>query len=140
MLKPGDALPALTKPITREAVRRYAEASGDFNPVHLDDDFAANTQFGGVIAHGMLLLAHVSEMLTQAFGAAWLEGGRLKVRFRAPAYLGDAVTTVGSVSGMVERDGKRYLDCRIGCRSQSGHDLITGDATVPLAAMHRETP
>lgn len=130
MLKPGDSLPTLTKLVTREAVRLYAEASGDFNPAHLDDDFASKTQFGGVIAHGMLLLAYVSEMVTQAFGSAWPEGGRLKVRFRAPAYLGDTVTTVGLVREAIEKGGMPYLECRVGCRNQRGEDLVTGEAVI----------
>jgi 3-hydroxybutyryl-CoA dehydratase len=138
MMNPGDSLPTLTKPVTREIVRLYAEASGDFNPAHLDDDFAANTQFGRVIAHGMLLLAHVSEMLTQAFGSAWPEGGRLKVRFRAPAYLGDTVTTVGAVSRVVEKEGVSYLECRVGCQNQRGENLITGDASMPASLIDKD--
>ena len=83
--------------ITQEQLQRYADASGDHNPLHLDPEFAAKTQFGGTIAHGMLVLAFVSEMLTAAFGQAWLDSGRLKVRFRAPARPGDTVEATGLV-------------------------------------------
>lgn len=131
-LAPGDSLPALVKDITREKIRRYAEAAGDFNPVHLDEDFARRTPFGGIVAHGMLLLAYISEMLTTAFGRLWTEGGRIKVRFRAPAYPGDRVTTFGTVQRRTERGGAVFLECRVGCRNQRGEYLVTGEALVPV--------
>ncbi len=53
----GDNLPSVVKTITQTQLNRYAEASGDQNPLHLDAEFAASTQFGGIIAHGMLTLA-----------------------------------------------------------------------------------
>jgi len=76
----GDVLPVVKKRVTQEQVRRYADASGDHNPLHLDADFAAKTAFKRPIAHGMLTLAFVMELLTQAFGRTFLEGGRLRVR------------------------------------------------------------
>lgn len=78
----GDELPPLRKAITQEGIARYAVASGDHNPLHTDPDFAAMTQFGGTVAHGMLVLAYLSEMLTRAFGERWVAGGRMKARFR----------------------------------------------------------
>ena len=50
-------LPALRKTISLEQIRRYSQASGDFNPVHLDEDFAASSSFGRIVAHGMMTLA-----------------------------------------------------------------------------------
>ena len=98
MYKAGDDLPPLAKTITQEKIGRYADASGDHNPLHTDPEFAASTQFGGTVAHGMLVLAYLSEMLTGAFGERWVAGGRMKARFRAPARPGDTVTAAG-VSG-----------------------------------------
>ena len=95
---PSSSLPMVERIITQERLVRYAEASGDYNPLHLEPEFAAGTQFGAIIAHGMLTLAFISQMLTLAFGRDWLEGGRLKVRFKAPAYLGDSVRTSGRSS------------------------------------------
>ncbi len=64
----GDNLPSVVKHITQKDINLYAEASGDFNPIHIDETFAAQTPLGGTIAHGMLVLAYVSEMLAIAFG------------------------------------------------------------------------
>jgi 3-hydroxybutyryl-CoA dehydratase len=123
------ALPQITKHLTQEQIARYAGASGDHNPLHLDPAFAATTQFGGTIAHGMLVLAFVSEMLTAAFGQAWLDSGRLKIRFRAPARPGDTLTASGRVKKV--EDGRTV--CEIECRSGSGELLISGEAEVTLA-------
>lgn len=124
----GEALPAISKRITQEQLHRYADASGDHNPLHLDPDFAAKTQFGGTIAHGMLLLAFVSETLTAAFGQAWLDSGRMKIRFRAPARPGDEVTATGSVTRV---EGPKIVT-EIECRSSAGEVLVSGEAEVTI--------
>ncbi|MDP6102673.1 MAG: MaoC/PaaZ C-terminal domain-containing protein, partial [Dehalococcoidia bacterium] len=72
-MKLGSALPSISKVVTQEYINAYAEASGDHNPLHLDQKFAADTHFGQIVAHGMLVLAYVSEMMAQAFGRHWLE-------------------------------------------------------------------
>ncbi|HXF51049.1 MAG TPA: MaoC family dehydratase, partial [Dehalococcoidia bacterium] len=75
----------LSRTVTREAIAAYADAVGDHNPIHVDEAFARTTPFGGVIAHGMLALAYVSETMERAFGERWARSGRLKVRFKLPA-------------------------------------------------------
>ena len=124
----GAELPSVAKTLSQEKIDRYARASGDFNPIHVDPAFAAQTPFGGTIAHGMLLLAYLSEMLTAAFGQAWLSGGRLKVRFKGAARPGDLVT----VRGRVERvRGERGV-CSVECLNQQDEILIAGEAEVRL--------
>lgn len=119
-------LSQVTRTITQEKIGRYALSSGDRNPLHTDPAFAAKTQFGGTVAHGMLLLAYLSEMLTAAFGAAWLSSGRMKVRFRGPARPGDTVTAAGRVT---LDDGRRTV-CDVECRNQAGELLVSGEAEV----------
>jgi 3-hydroxybutyryl-CoA dehydratase len=131
-MRPGDALPSISKVVVQENINAYAEASGDPNPLHLDQKFAANTHFGQIVAHGMLVLAYVSEMMTQAFGRSWLEAGRLKVRFRAPVYPGDRVTTFGEVVSLVEEDSHIRLECSVGCRNEVGEEVINGEAWVTM--------
>lgn len=129
----GETLPAITRSISQETIQRYAEASGDFNPIHLDAGYAAATPFGGIIAHGMLVMAYVSEMLTAAFGRAWLESGRLRVRFRGPARPGDTLITAGRVQRVtVQEGGRRRVECQVECRNQIGEVLVSGDAQVLL--------
>lgn len=127
------ALPAVTRTITREQLSAYAEVSGDRNPLHLDPGFAAATQFGGVIAHGMLTLAFISEMMAAAFGKAWLESGETRVRFKGAAYPGRAVLAGGSVEKDEESPEGRRLSCAVAVRDQQdGQELVSGTAVVRL--------
>ncbi|HXG36698.1 MAG TPA: MaoC family dehydratase [Dehalococcoidia bacterium] len=127
-LPPGSDLPELRKEITQGKINRYARVSGDGNPLHTDPEFAARSQFGGTIAHGMLVLAYLSEMLTRAFGGEWLARGRLKARFRAPARPGDKVI----VSGRVEKAEATRIVCTVECRNQSDELLVSGEAEISL--------
>ena len=140
MLEAGctTTLKVIERTITQDQITRYAEASGDHNPLHLDPDFAAGSQFGGIIAHGMLTLAFVSEMLTQAFGRHWLETGKLKTRLKSAAYHGDRVYTWGNVVKEELRDGGRIVVCAVGLKDSRDRELITGEATLHLPAA--ETP
>ena len=128
----GDTLPRVERLITQERIQRYAEASGDFNPVHVDAEFAARSQFGRTIAHGMLVAASISEMMTMAFEDDWPSTGRLKLRFRAPVYPGDTITASGEVKRIVEQDGVRRISSDVAVKRQTGEDAITGEATVSL--------
>ena len=94
----------------------YAEASGDHNPIHIDEAFAKTTPMGGTIAHGMLVLSFISEMMTARLrSAAWLATGTLDVRFRAPARPGDTVTA--RATAQEPKDGRlRYA---VECVSQT---------------------
>jgi len=67
-VSPGQALPSLSKQVTVEQIRQYAEASGDRNPIHLDETFARSAGLPGVIAHGMLTMAFANQMVTDWLG------------------------------------------------------------------------
>ena len=91
---------------------------------------SSSSSFGQIVAHGMMVLAFLSEMMTTAFGSVWLESGHLKVRFRGPAYPGDEITTFGDISKVLDfEEGQRTVFV-IGCHNQKGEDLITGEASV----------
>ncbi|MEE8518329.1 MAG: MaoC family dehydratase [Dehalococcoidia bacterium] len=128
MPTPPEALNDVTHTVSQTQLKRYADASGDHNPLHLDQEFAAGTPYGKPIAHGMLVLAFVSELMTKSFGRAWLCGGTMKTRFRAPVYPGDTVTASGVLKSATA-DSATYA---VAVRNQDGTDVITGDATVPL--------
>lgn len=128
LLDVGTVLPSTERKLTQEGIAAYSDASGDRNPLHTDPDFAATTRFGGTIAHGMLVLAFLSDMLTAAFGKAWAETGSLKVRFRDAARPGDTVTSRGTVKA---RD-LNTLRCEVECVNQDGTVLINGDAEVTI--------
>lgn len=131
-MKPGNALPSISKVVVQENVNTYAKASGDHNPLHLDPEFAASTHFGRVVAHGMLVLGYISEMMAQAFGLYWLETGQLKIQFRSPVYPGNRVATFGEVLKLSEENGHVRLTCSVGCRNQDGEEVINGEAWVTI--------
>ncbi len=128
----GDNLPIVVKHLYQQKINLYAEASGDYNPIHIDEAFAAKTPLGGTIAHGMLKLAYASEMMTQAFGRSWLEGGKLSIRFKAPARPQDIITTSGKVDSIEDKDGIPHVCCSLECRNQKGDVVISGGAVVKL--------
>jgi len=118
-------LSVVSKEINQDRLNAYAKASGDDNPLHLDPEFAVETQFGGIIAHGMLTLAFVSEMMAAAHGRHWLESGGLRVRFKGAAYLGDRVEAWGNLA----KEQGAYRTYSVGVRNNAdGHGLISGSA------------
>ncbi|MFH1141580.1 MAG: MaoC family dehydratase [Chloroflexota bacterium] len=129
-MQEGQALPELRKLVVQDQINRYARVSGDGNLIHLDPQFAAGSTFGRIVAHGMLVLAFVSEMMTQVFGRGWVESGRLKVRFRAPVYPGEEVVTFGSVIKLLPEGSGWRVQCQVGCRKLDGQEVITGEASV----------
>jgi len=128
----GKTLPQVVKSITQKKINLYAEASGDFNPIHIDESFAAQTPLGGTIAHGMLILAYVSEMMMRAFGQDWAAGGELSVRFKMPARPGDTVTVSGQIDSTEHRDDVLYVNCSVGCCNQKDEAIVSGGAVVKL--------
>jgi len=100
-LSPGQALPSLAKHVTVEQIRQYAEASGDRNPIHLDETFARSAGLPGVIAHGMLTMAFANQMVTDWLGDRSLLR-RLQGRFAGMVVPGDDVTCSGTVASKDE--------------------------------------
>ena len=135
------AVAPVTKQLSQQQVNEYADASDDHNPIHVDEAFAAASPLGGTIAHGMLVLATISEMMAASLGEAWLTNGKLKVRFRAPARTADTVTAsakaltasakalTASATPQESADGAAYRYV-VECRNQDGEVLISGTAQV----------
>jgi acyl dehydratase len=105
----GDEVPALSKVVRREDVKAYADASGDQNPLHQDDDFATSVGFPGIIAHGMFSMAHLAKALTDWLGdpAALL---RLKVQFRAPVFMDETLVAGGRIASLDPDTRRARLD------------------------------
>src|SRR5205823_11702627 len=86
----GQDLTSLTKKVTVEQIRQYAVASGDRNPIHLDETFARSAGLPGVIAHGMLTMAFANQMVTDWLGdRSRLKG--LQGRFAGMVLPGDEI-------------------------------------------------
>jgi acyl dehydratase len=95
----GDQLPPLARTVTREDVRAYADAGGDQNPLHQDDDVARMVGFPGIIAHGMFTMGHLGACV-----AAWAGDPanvvRLSAQFRAPVFMGEEIVAGGRVRSL----------------------------------------
>ena len=96
-IQAGQSLPPLTKHVTVEQIQRYAEASGDRNPIHLDETFARSAGLPGAIAHGMLTMAFANQMVTDWLGERSLLK-RLQGRFAGMVLPGDDVTCSATVA------------------------------------------
>ncbi len=129
-LREGMKLPELKKSVTQQNINLYAQASRDFNPIHIDESFARNTPLGSTIAHGMLILAYVSELMTAAFGRSWLVSGKLNVRFRSPARPGDTIAVGGKIRRIQRTADKNSVTCDVLCQNQKGEPVITGETSV----------
>lgn len=134
MTQKGDPLPTIERVVTQDQIEKYARASGDFNPIHIDHEFAASTQFGGTIAHGMMVAATISEMMTAAFGRNWAESGSMKIRFRSPVKPGQRITTQGSVRRVDAAEGIKRVSCTVSVVKDDGETAIAGQAEVRLSA------
>jgi meromycolic acid (3R)-3-hydroxyacyl-[acyl-carrier protein] dehydratase HadB len=120
-VSPGQALPSLTKHVTVEQIRQYAEASGDRNPIHLDESFARSAGLPGVIAHGMLTMAFANQMVTDWLGNRSLLKS-LHGRFAGMVVPGDAVTCSGTVAS--KDDGARRVVINLVVTNQRGEKVL----------------
>jgi acyl dehydratase len=82
--------------ITQEQIDRYADLSGDFNPIHVDPDFGRDTEFGSTIAHGPIPLGLIFQAIESGRGSKWIGGLTLDARFVGPTRPGDRVRIVRS--------------------------------------------
>ncbi len=131
-LQQGDQLKGFTREVTEERIAAYAASSGDNNPLHLDPEYAKTTQFGGVIAHGMISMAFVCELLAANFPSTWHAGGKMKVRFKAPVFPGETVTVTGEIKSIRENDGKKLAQCSVSCLKPDGTEALSGTISVVL--------
>jgi len=121
---------SVSREVTDELVRQFAEVSGDHNPIHLSDEFAKTTRFGRRIAHGMLSGAFISAVLGNEFRDMKIVYLSQTLRFRAPVYLGDTVTAIATVTAI--REDKQIVTLDTKCMNQNGETLVTGDAAVMI--------
>ena len=116
--------------VTEDDIARFAELSGDDNPVHLDEDFAAGTIFKGRIAHGMLSAAFISTTVgTKLPGYGSIYVGQT-LRFRAPVRIGDTVVTTATVKAVNKERRRVTMEtvCRVGETV-----VLDGEAELMLA-------
>ena len=129
MVEVGCELPPLTKSPDRVQLVRYAGASGDFNPIHFDDEYARSVGLPGVIGHGMLTMGFAAELAGQLAGP----GGRVEaigVRFTSMVRPGDTLTIRGTVTAVMPPD---RAEIAITVSNQRSEQVLNGIARVFLS-------
>ena len=105
----GYEIPGRATHILRRQIKTYADASGDQNPLHQDEDFARGVGFPGIIAHGMFTMGHLATSLTDRLGdPSGLK--RLAVQFRAPVFMGETIVAEARVKALDPRTRTAVLD------------------------------
>ena len=127
ILQPGDKT-SRTTVITNEMIHAFAQLTGDTNPVHLDDAYAAGTRFGRRIAHGMIAAGLISAALANDLpgpGTVYLSQ---TLQFKAPVFPGDTVTTTIEVKTV--RPDKPIVTLVTVCTNQEQKIVLEGEAVV----------
>ncbi len=128
----GDAIPKLTtSSVSHLQLVRYAGASGDFNPLHTDPKIGEMIGTGGIIAHGMLIMGFVGQMLSDYVGPTALR--KFGVRFKGMTHLDDVITCTGTITEKYEVDGETRIAGKVQAADQNGDLKVSGTfvAAVP---------
>jgi 3-hydroxybutyryl-CoA dehydratase len=127
-IRVGDAA-SFTKTITEEDIRKFAEVTGDTNPLHLDPAYAEKTRFGERIAHGMISAGLISAVMgTKVAPHATAVYLSQSLRFQKPVKIGDTITARGEVKAI--DPVKRFVTLATDCTNQRGETVTTGEALL----------
>ena len=126
-LKVGDSA-QLSKTITETVIHDFAKATGDFNPIHLDQAYAEKTRFKGRIAHGALSIGYISSVLANLLpgsGSIYLSQ---EAKFLAPVRIGDIITAKVEVLELIPE--KNRVKFKTTCVNQNGEVVVDGTAWI----------
>ena len=128
--KSGDRIPPLRiDKVSRKLLKTYAEASGDFNPIHLDSDFAKQSGLPNIIAHGMLIMSYLGRMLTNTFPQYTLTD--FSSLFVSMTHLNDKITCTGKIINKnTDKHGNIIYVLQLKAVSENGEERISGKAKV----------
>lgn len=127
----GDEIPRLvTAPVTHLQLVRYAGASGDFNPLHTDSRIGEMIGVGGIIAHGMLVMGFVGQMLSDYAGPQALR--KFGVRFKGMTHLDDEITCSGTITEKYEEQGEGRIAGKVQAFDQRGDIKVIGTFVAAL--------
>jgi acyl dehydratase len=122
--------PFVVEKLTRTDLVRYAGASGDFNPIHHDEEFARLAGNPTVFGHGMLTAGFVGKCVTDFVGVENLR--RYRVRFATRVWPGDTITCSGRVTRRYEEQGEKRIDGEVQATNQKGEVAVSGSFTAAL--------
>ncbi len=134
MLKTGDLINGPEFAVSRESIRLFCEASLDYNPLHLDDEYMkgsfGKTSFGGVIMHGMTSFGLISRMLTDWALPAGAIHRRLETRWLKPVRPGDTIRPSGIIKAKQVTAKSRWVLIDVVVSNQNSEKIATGEAMV----------
>jgi 3-hydroxybutyryl-CoA dehydratase len=116
-----------TKTITDRDIFKFADASGDYNPLHIDDVYARSTIFGRRIAHGILTAGIISTVLSSEIPGLGTVFVQLEIKFLKPVFINDTITATAMVEEIINPKRVRLL---VACVNQNGEDVALGNAIV----------
>ncbi len=128
-LKVGDKF-STSKQITDSVVRVFADLSGDYNPIHIDEEFAKTTRFGRRIAHGMISGALISAVLGYELKERKIVYLSQTMKFIAPVFIDDTLTASATVTNI--REDKPIVTLETVCTNQNGEPTLKGEAVVMI--------
>lgn len=128
-VKIGDSF-STSREVTDELVRKFAEVSGDYNPIHLDEEFASKTRFGKRIAHGMLSGAFISAILGNELKGRTVIYLSQSLKFVAPVFINDTVITTSTITNIREERG--IVTFENVCTNQNGETLVKGESVIMI--------
>jgi acyl dehydratase len=127
----GEELPPLAKPpVDRVQLSRYAGASGDFNPVHVDETYAKGMGMPSVYAPGMLIMGFLGQLISD-----WARGAQLRrysVKFSKIVWPGDTVVCKGRVTERWGDEGRYFAELDVWAENQKGELVLRGGAQIQL--------
>jgi len=126
----GLKIEKIEKIISENMVRDYANVSGDFNPIHLDYEYAKNTEFKNKIVHGMLLISNINEIMFKNFNQHWNKNGSLKIKFRSPLFVNSKLITNIKIKKIDKNNDGTLYTCEVMCNDDDGNILISGITSV----------
>ncbi len=130
-IRVGDELPALAKaPIDRVQLARYAGASGDFNPIHVDEAYAKSIGMPSVYAPGMLVVGFLGQLVSD-----WSRGAQLRrygVRFIKMVWPGDTVVCKGRVTDKWGENGRYFSELDLWAENQRGELVLKGQTLIQM--------
>ncbi len=116
--------------ITDKMVRQFAEMSGDYNPIHLDDEYAATTRFKKRIAHGMILGALISRFLNEKIGSGGIYLAQT-LKFKSPVFIDEEIVFELTVTKLHKSRGMGTIETT--AKRTTGEVVCKGEATIMMS-------
>ena len=143
-LKAGDAIIGPIFAVSRESIRLFCDASLDYNPLHLDDEYMkgdfGKTNFGGIIMHGMNNFGLITRMLTDWAQPPDAIHRRLETRWLKPVKPGDTIRPTGVIKAKQVTSKSRWVLIEVMVTNQGGEKVAAGEAMIEFPATAEASP